>query len=201
MKNFFIKKNKQGGFTLVETLVAVSIFSMTLVAVMTSLGQGVSDTNYAKNKITAEYLAQEGIEYVRNLRDTYVLFPETTTDVAWGEFSNALIPNPPLLCGDPHGCYFDLNPLEYDDLTGPMFDVDIALCPMFGCSTTPLLYDAATGKYGYTPGGVNSGFSRAIRVEEIVDDEQTKVTSTVYWKKGSTTHSVSFSEILFNWTE
>jgi Tfp pilus assembly protein PilV len=59
---------------LIETLVAVSIFSLSILSLMAVLAQGISDTNYAKQRIIAAYLAQEGIEYVRNMRDTYVLF-------------------------------------------------------------------------------------------------------------------------------
>src|SRR3989338_963368 len=64
------KKNRKSGVTLVEGLVAVSIFPLSVLAMLVSLGQGLSNIDYAKKKLIAEYLAQEGIEYVRNLRDT-----------------------------------------------------------------------------------------------------------------------------------
>ena len=62
------------GFTLVETLVAVSIFSISILGMMSVLGSSIANTNYAKRKIIATYLAQEGIEYIRNMRDTAVLY-------------------------------------------------------------------------------------------------------------------------------
>jgi len=91
MMKFFKQKNKKenwacpakpwrsGGFTLVETLVAISIFSVSIIALMAVLASGVSDINYAKRKITATYLAQEGIEYVRNMRDNAFLSADPNT--------------------------------------------------------------------------------------------------------------------------
>mgnify|MGYP001602764795 FL=1 len=98
MKLFFKKVNKSNacpqclqhscyrrGFTLVETLIAISIFSVSIIAMMSILGGGIANTNYAKNKMTASYLAQEGIEYVRNMRDNAVLY---TGSGNWTSFRN-----------------------------------------------------------------------------------------------------------------
>lgn len=86
MKLFYKKiKKLNDGFTLVETLVAISIFSMSIIVLMSVLGGGISDISYAKKKMTAGYLAQEGIEYVRNMRDNYVLYT-ATTPYNWDEF-------------------------------------------------------------------------------------------------------------------
>lgn len=79
MKIIFFKKNKKigrsmSGFTLVESLIAVSIFSVSIIAMMSVLGGGIANTNYVKNKLVATYLAQEGIEYARNMRDKHILY-------------------------------------------------------------------------------------------------------------------------------
>jgi len=95
MIKFFRQKNKKnrarpaklqrsGGFTLVETLVAIAIFTTSILALMSVLASGISNTNYAKKKITAAYLAQEGIEYVRNMRDTDILLKGSTD--GWNSF-------------------------------------------------------------------------------------------------------------------
>src|SRR3989344_4652981 len=75
------------GFTLVEMLVAISIFTVALVGIMFILGSGIADTNYAKRKMVATYLAQEGIEYIRNMRDSYTLYPDEYGGVGWGDES------------------------------------------------------------------------------------------------------------------
>ncbi|KKR70692.1 MAG: putative membrane protein [Candidatus Nomurabacteria bacterium GW2011_GWB1_40_7] len=83
MKLFFKKVNKLSkGFTLIETLVAISIFTMSILAMFSVLAQSISDTGYAKKKMTATYLAQEGIEYARNLRDNAVL-----SGAGWDSFN------------------------------------------------------------------------------------------------------------------
>lgn len=84
MIKFFKQGNK--GFTLVETLVAIAIFTSSIIALMAVLANGISDTNYAKKKMTATYLAQEGIEYVRNMRDTSVLFDPDGAQAGWIAF-------------------------------------------------------------------------------------------------------------------
>ena len=109
MKKLFKQKNKAftrtpklgvtpkgGGFTLVETLVAISIFSVSILGIMSVLASGISHANYAKQKMIALYLAQEGIEYARNIRDTKVLF---SVNNGWGEFRDTPIP-PPLAPSD-----------------------------------------------------------------------------------------------------
>jgi prepilin-type N-terminal cleavage/methylation domain-containing protein len=98
MAQKFKQKNKgqtvlspSKGFTLVETLVAIAIFTMSILGLMSVMAQGISDTTYAKQKIIATYLAQEGIEYVRNMRDTEVFLQNSEE---WGGFiaNNSLVP-------------------------------------------------------------------------------------------------------------
>lgn len=87
MKKFFRQKNK--GFTLVETLVSISIFTMSILGLLVILSGSINDTGYAKKKMVASYLAQEGIEYVRNLRDNAVLYDATSPQAGWDSFKNA----------------------------------------------------------------------------------------------------------------
>lgn len=60
---------KQKGFTLLETLIAVTILSVSLAGPITIASQGLSSAFFAKEQITAFYLAQEAVEYIRSVRD------------------------------------------------------------------------------------------------------------------------------------
>jgi type II secretory pathway pseudopilin PulG len=183
---------KGGGFTLVETLVAISIFSLSLIGLMNALGSGIADTNYAKKKITAAYLAQEGIEYLRNMRDTYVLY-SATAPAGWTAFNAKLTA---ASCNGANGCYFDDQTLDFTNPNKPITNTAFYSCT----GTCPLMsYDPTFAKYNYTSGS-SSGFIRTIKTAQTNANE-TKITSTVYWGQGSGTYSVSLSESLFNWVE
>jgi len=190
----FFKQNykNSNGFTLVETLVAVAIFSVALVALLTSLGRGIADISYAKNKTTAEYLAQEGIEYIRNMRDTYVLY-SATAQTGWNTF-NTNITKAGVLCQNADGCYFgDLNFTSSSAIT----NIPMAFCPSGVCPA--LRYDTNSGKYNYSS-GLNSIFSRKIKITQTNTNEL-KILSTVSWTQGSGSKSTTLSESLFNWVE
>jgi prepilin-type N-terminal cleavage/methylation domain-containing protein len=202
MIKFLKQKNrgrKSGGFTLVEVLVAIFIFSLAITALMAALSGGISDTTFAKQKMTATYLAQEGIEYMRNMRDDYVLYPATGLD--WighsddTDFVNQIIP-----C-ETGNCGFDssLSPADSDFMVSS------------SCSTTPSplnlceVYVDNNGNYNTNPNhlvGTNSGFLRIITADLHYNSEnEAKITSTVYWQYKNTKYNVSFSENLFNWTQ
>lgn len=83
------KNIRATGFTLVETLVGLLIFTVAVVALMSVLGSGISTTTYAKQKLAAQFLAQEGIECVRNVRDTNVLYnPSGSLAGGWNVFKS-----------------------------------------------------------------------------------------------------------------
>ncbi len=188
------KKNKKNnnGFSLVETLVALFIFSVSILSVMSVLSQGISSTNFAKNKLTAGYLSQEGIEYFRNMRDTLQLY-KADPNVGWVIFVSNLESHG---CAST-GCYFDND--ESDIEWGgsmPIGDLKIYTC---GDTCPNFFYSTSSGKFNYTSGETSS-FSRKMLVKKI-DNDNIKVTSIVGWKSGSQVGSVSFSENLSNWIE
>lgn len=206
MRKLFKQKNSglarrsmAEGFTLVETLVAVSIFSMSILGLLVILSQGIADTNYAKKKIIAGYLAQEGIEYIRNMRDTYMLYYDTTSSASgWNHFKTALSS---ASCDINNGCYFDDSALDFSAHSAQM----TTFTTLFACnsSTCPdLYYNNSSGAYNYDGSGVDSNFARQIRITAVPGTtHEIKVSSTVYWSQASGGYSVTFSEDLFDWIQ
>lgn len=56
----------QKGFTLIETFVAITILLIAVLGPMSLFAQSISDGIFAKNQVTAFYLAQEGVELTIN---------------------------------------------------------------------------------------------------------------------------------------
>jgi prepilin-type N-terminal cleavage/methylation domain-containing protein len=177
MKKLFqkriMKSNK--GFTLIETLVAISIFTVSIVAMVSLTAQGVSQTTYAKNKLTASMLAQEGVEMMRNIRDNTMLDPNAATG-GWENFINKIFPK----CTNGAGC--DINPL------------DLNVLPV-GWGH---LYRDVDGYFTPNTGGDATIFDRKIDVI-VKGSSEIEIVSNVKWLQNGTTRSVSVTEHLFDW--
>src|SRR3989344_8001432 len=174
------KNNKLNkGFTLVEMLVAISIFTISILGMMSVLGSSIANTNYAKRKIIATYLAQEGIEYIRNMRDTYVLYP---ANGGWVNFRAKLSS-----CNEGNECGINNSALVTDNSF------------IFKCSGGCKLY-LNNGGYS-SSGSTDSGFVREIWAKIIDKEKEIKIFSKVEWTQGSGTYNITFSENLFNWYE
>lgn len=101
IKNIMLKKQKRftqslsKGFTLIETLVAIMILSLVITSVISLTSSSIFSARYAKNEIKAMYIAQEGIDYIRNLRDSLAF-----QQGSWATFTNDLNSQ----CGGVDGC-------------------------------------------------------------------------------------------------
>ncbi len=69
-RQFRPKRNYLTGFTLIELMVVVFILLTGFVGLMALMTQIFTSTNLIASKLTASHLAQEGIEIVRNIRDS-----------------------------------------------------------------------------------------------------------------------------------
>jgi prepilin-type N-terminal cleavage/methylation domain-containing protein len=189
MKIFNIKNNKESGFTLVETLVAVAIFATSIAGLISITARGINDNVFVKNKLIAGYLAQEGVELVRNMRDTAVL-PEN--NIPWQIFlqdENNWVGN----------CYDDLPGINACYIDGSISELSALPCDENG--TCPKLrFDSQTSRYTYSV-ITDSNFTRTITIRPIENgnNEEVIVNSIVEWTQGSNTHQVSYQYNLFNW--
>jgi len=202
-----IISNTSRAFTLIETLIALSVFSVTLVVFMTVMSTNLGDIESAKNKIIATYLAYEGVELVRDIRDTYVLYSAPDKD-GWVDFVTKMSDCDKVV--NPNGCYIDIDMLDTDpptpyttlfapDSNQPITGVLVAPC---GSACPPILFDDNYAKYGYQDGSTTR-FTRTVNTANIVqngENQEMHVVSTITWPQGNKTESISFSEYLFNWT-
>ena len=173
------------GFTLIETIIALAIFSASIVGLVSVTASGVANTNFAKNKLTASYLAQEGIELVRNMRDTELISP--TGD--WVSFTTAVAS-----CLSSGGCYIDPTDafLSATLCTGLQVQQNPDGCPTLDYSQF--------GFYNYGS-GITSIFTRIITVQELNLGVEVRVTSTILWQQGRANKRVIMTENLFNWIQ
>ena len=125
MENLKQTKQMHKGFTLVETLIAISIFSVSILGLMSVLSSSVANITFTKNKVIATYLAQEGVEYIRNMRDTFVVYDATNSQTGWNSFKNKITT---ASCTSLQGCYFNDLSVLYTDHLQPMTNLPMSAC-------------------------------------------------------------------------
>ena len=163
------------------------IFTSSVLALIAILSTSLSTIVNTKQKLVGTYLAQEGIEYIRNMRDSYVIYEKD--DTGWASFKDKIS-----LCIAPNYCGIDnLEPPRKEKFTFACDSPSFSLCKLYIKDGN---YNIKTG--GGVGGEIDSGFIRKIQIENITNDE-IKIISTVLWKSGSSDKSISFSENLFNW--
>src|SRR3989344_7463657 len=86
------------GFTIVESLVAITILVLVVTGVTSAVQTSLSSYIFSKNQIIAFYLAQEGFEQIRNMRDENGI-KDRSSPTNWLSGLN--------LCFDVNGCYFN----------------------------------------------------------------------------------------------
>lgn len=193
MNNSKIKKNK--GFTLVETMFAVFILTFTIVGLMTVVANSLFAARYARDEITANYLLQEVIDYVRNDRDTTVFLGAVAGPTNWANFLTKY-----KNCSN-DGCYFDVLKGTTPKMCNLQASSNGSRCPF-------LYYDEkATDTPFYTndnnlgnTGKVKTNFQRKILVTQNLENpDEIDVAVTVYWKNGGLTKFRSLETSLLKW--
>ena len=177
--NYYSTK-KHTGFTLIEMIIAVFIFTVSLTALMAISSRGLRTAKEAQNQVVADYLALEGIEIVRNLRDSALLSLEDVS--TW---QNVFDQDGCLSQGggDP-SCMFTL-------------DDPIVLEP---CSTCTVYYSESAHAYrhdqppGY--GYKDSGFTRKIKFTTATGNDSEIVVKVVVTRNGG---EVEYTDNLFLW--
>jgi len=174
----FTKINTQKGFTIIESLVAITILVFAITGAASAIQSGISSYIFSKDQTIAFYLAQGGFEQIRNIRDENSL---TGEDWLTGLAS---------VSGDP--CYFGqsciVDPINSNQATrcdGP------GECPV-------LRQESGTGFFGYDGSWDPSIFTREISLASI-NDHEVAITVTVSWSKGIVSREFKARENILNW--
>ena len=182
MINVHTKQMK--GFTLLETVVAVSVLMFGVLGPLYLANQSVKAARMQNEHLTAAGLSQEGIEMVRN-----VVANNTASDGPSNWLDGVTVSGGK--CDTPNGCIANI--LETNNK-------QILACPAAPGCDKKVYKNPTTGMYGQDKGGlaapwIITPYSRTITVSTI-DAKTIRVTSTVTWGSG---RSYALSETVSNW--
>jgi prepilin-type N-terminal cleavage/methylation domain-containing protein len=172
------------GFTLIETLVAISLLSIAIVAPMSLTSQSLSAAYYARDQITAFNLAQEGLEAVRAIRDGQILEISRSADASSIDLFGPIPVNQDFII---------------DSRTSDPAQA-MHVCPSTGCQ--PLQTDGLL--YGYDPDTVTwtpTNFTRTLRATYVGGSEdEIRLSITVSWPANSgQVRTFSIYDNLYRW--
>lgn len=168
-------KQARRGFTLIETFVATAVLLVSLVGPLSIASQSLRSAYYARDQVTAYYLAQEAIEYVRAWRDqNYIGGAPWLTGITSGAASCLNTP-----------CNVDFKNFTHAVCGG-------GVCPVLKLSTADQIFNTQSGN--------DSLFTRSLTVVPVagtVDEVTLQV--TVSWVSAGITRTFQLKENLFNW--
>jgi len=205
---YYIKKQKNNtkAFTLVEALVAISILMIAIAGPMTLAQKGLSTASLSKDQMIASFLAQDGIEAVKNIRDQIAI---SSSGGDWLE--GTLLKN--CMC----------NPLtENCDFDSPTVPSNLKFCTIDTTRTwtsdsiqagtlddTKLKIssteDGSFVKYDYSISGEPSKFSRYINIKKTgnLNGNEAVVNVRVSWGPASsvTDQKIDIQDFIYNYSE
>jgi len=170
--------SKMKSFTLIEVLVAIFLITVGIAAALIVINQTTIFTQVTSSRLVASYLAQEGIEIVKNIRDSNFLkiHKGIIAEEHWIDG----------LTGCEGGCEAD-----YDDS---------------GLVSADRYLKINGGFYNYDS-GTDTVFKRKITIFDLLDlddppdgiPDQMKVQVLVSWQERGREHQVIAQENLYKW--
>lgn len=191
-------RNSSTGFTLIETMVAVSILTLAVAGPLFTASRAVLAATNARDQLTASYLAQEGIEYVRSMRDNeflvyYLARGSAISTAAWTNFISGSD------SASITGCRASTCTLDPGRIMGIGSGLSLETCS--GASCHPLyLANGIYTQQSNIPGSVVTPFTRTIQLIDVpgsTTDE--RVVSTVSWTFHGTPYTVTVYDHLTPW--
>jgi len=189
------------GFTLIETLVAIAILLLAISAPLSIAEKGLASAEAARSEITAFYLAQEALEFVRNARDSSVIAGD-----GWLDALQACIRDNP--ADETGGCGIDPSNLGQQIRTCSTPEMNGCIMMQYTANDNPdsCSQSVLCGVFGHRypqAGWTATDFVRRVFIDEIEvngDDDEAKITVKLDWKAGSLgSRTIRVSEDIFNW--
>ena len=162
---------------MVETLVAVFILTFAIAAPLTAVFRTIKTSETSVNQIQAYYLAQEGVEYIRYVRDTNVV-----EGAGWLRYLDRT------LFGDSCGIIL------------PTRVVD-AVQDFRRCNNPCRISKRPANKMLGTASGDDTPFYRTITVTETIVGQEADIAVVVEWPTERGTSTYTLRETMFNWSE
>lgn len=194
-----IHYSKQSGFSLVETLVAITILLVVIIGPMTISSSAAKSTSFASEQVTAFFLAQEGAELIEKARNDLLLehFSGSNPD-PWADFTRTGTGGVYRLCYNTvsaSGCNLSINPNSTGTLTTPGSCSNAENCVINLDAESSSL----RSKFTAAGSGTATIYSRSIRLQAVSANE-VSVTSIVTWRSGFSRESqeVRVQTSLFN---
>ncbi len=188
------ENSQKRGLTLVEMLVALVIFSISFVALMTVTARGVASTASIESELVTQYLALESIELVRNMRDSNYIFNVKNAGVDAKDWLDG-IGNCKVTTESDLGCYAK-NPL---DSSGERFvECDASSCPAVEYATGSNIYFQSTET---SPASTITPYTRSIQMYQKSGDLGYNIRVNVSWTDRARTQSRTGGAYITDWQQ
>jgi len=170
------------GFTLLEVIAAIFLLTIGVIGILSLVSQTIVSSQITSSRLVASYLAQEGIEIVKNLRDTNFLKIHKGETINW--YDN-------IICcpASPCTCEGDYN--------------DLALTP-----TANRYLNIDAGFYQYSGFGTQTPFKRkiTINIQDLSNPpdgipDKMKVQVEISWTERLRTYQVTAQENIYKWIQ
>ena len=173
----------QSGFSLIETLVAISILLIVMIGPMTISSSAARSTSFSSEQVTAFFLAQEGAELAQKIRDdlilTHTLFNGTNPN-PWADFTttNTTYQN---CYNASRGCGLTIGTVQTGTVSIINCGSSQIACALYLDTTTNNLRSRFTHTVGTNKSTL---FTRKIYFTRVNANE-VKVVSRVTWRSGN----------------
>lgn len=182
-------------FTLVETMVAIAVLAVALVGPFIAVTNALRASYTARDQLIAAQLAQEGMEYIRGVRDGNYLngraswldgFSDAARDLCYnatvgGAVSGVCTLDP--ILGDFH---------QPSSASAMAEHASAAVAPVLKLNTSRLYTQQSGAGYTDTP------FKRTVQIATVSTNE-VRVTITVSWRTLGQSYSVVVTDELQDW--